>query len=199
VICLATFLYALVGGPETGKTSIIEALKANEELTVREVATDFILERKEAGVSEPWFEQDFQLNILKRHIGREEEAVAQAERLSKGRVFLDRSMVDGYVYKTFHGNTEDEEFQAIDQIIKRFDLNKHYKAIFLVTPHNGSDFVCTQDVVRHENTDESLRLTALTSEIYQKHCPLIIEVPSNMTPEERAQFVLECVNDIEKS
>jgi len=198
VICLATFLYAIVGGPGVGKTSIIEELKKKNEVVIHEVATDYIAEQLAAGVKEPWTLENFQRNILVRQLAREASAVSEACQSEIGRVFSDRGMLDNYVYMILRGREDTPEYRIIDRMVKKHHVREYYKAIFFVTPHNGGKFVCEHTEIRHEDTEEALRIHERIRELYVSGCKRVIEVPYNMTPEARAEFILNQVNQIEK-
>jgi len=198
MICLATFLYAIVGGPGVGKTSIIEELEKKNEVVIREVATDYIAEQLAKGVEKPWFKENFQRNILVRHLAREACAISEACQEGRSHVFADRGILDNYVYMILRGRENTEEYRVIDRMIKKHHIGEYYNAIFFVTPYNGGEFACEYTEIRHEDTEESLRIHKMLQEIYASGCKRVIEVPFNMTPEARANFVLDQVNQIEK-
>ncbi|MEV4824337.1 AAA family ATPase [Micromonospora sp. NPDC049274] len=51
--------YVLTGAPGAGKTTLIEALRRQGHVTVREAATDIIAARQAQGCAEPWREPGF--------------------------------------------------------------------------------------------------------------------------------------------
>ncbi len=193
MLYLAAILYAIVGGPGAGKTSIVEALKANKEIVVQESASDCIIERQADGVVAPWTEENFQLRVLNRHIERERAAMALA---GEGRIFTDRSLLDGYIYKALRNELETQEFFTIQEILRQFDFSTHYRAIFYINPYNEEAFVVESNEVRHEDTEEALALANLTYNVHKQQCPLVIKVPGNRTPEERARYILQCVESL---
>ncbi len=194
---LAVALYGIVGGPGVGKTSIIEALKEKGETTVREVATDYIFERMEEGVKEPWAEDNFQLSILNRTLHRENETLEKSRILKKKRVFSDRAILDLFVYLDVRGKLQTEEFKKGNEIIKSVKPEERYKAVFLVLPWGDATKDYRKDLNRHEELDEAQKLTQKTYEIYSQYFSRLIEVPGRMSPKERAEFVLRKVEEIE--
>ena len=87
-VCLAALMYAITGGPSSGKTSIIKELEKKGESVVHEAATDWILSKIKAGVPEPWKEKNCILDIFKLHLERERPYLSlMAESLST-EVFL---------------------------------------------------------------------------------------------------------------
>lgn len=187
---LATALYAIVGGPSVGKTSIIEELNKMGEETVREVATDYIMEQQQKGIGEPWAEEDFQLVILQRHLEREKDALAKLKKNKKARVFSDRGILDGHVYTKFRKQEGSKSFEEIRHVIDTMDVSNHYKVVFFVLPHGGEAFESEKKKERPEATAEALKISEITRDVYSKNCTHFVEVPANMTPKERAEFIL---------
>lgn len=198
VTIVATALYAIVGGPSVGKTSIIEELKEMGEETVREVAGDYIMERQEMGSAAPWSEDDFQLVILHRHLDREKTAVANSKRNNQTRIFSDRGILDGYVYSKIRNQEDMPVFQQIKNIISGIDVPNHYDVVFFILPHGGDEFQTEVHRGRPEATDEALRISELTWDVYRKYCPNVVEVPARMTPRERAEFIVAQVESRKK-
>ena len=194
---LAVALYAIVGGPGVGKTSIIEALQEKGEETSREVATDYILERMEGGSKEPWKEKDFQLAILNRTLNRENKALQKSLQMKKSRIFSDRAILDLYVYMDVRGQLNSEEYKKSDDIIKEVKVQQRYTAIFFVLPwgEGSKDYKRAEN--RHEEHDEAQKLTLKTFEVYSKLFPELIEVPGKLSSKERADFVLRKVEELE--
>jgi predicted ATPase len=157
---------------------------------VQEAATDIIREKLEIGVKEPWKEENFQLTILERHLARESEAIDAASSMGKNRAFTDRAILDGYIYLK-HGKQEESElFQKFHERVLLLDPNTRYDAVFYVPPYSSEDFELEQSEVRREDTSEAKKIVDLTRELYSLHYP-IIEVPSDLTPKERARFILD--------
>ena len=191
---LATALYAIIGGPSVGKTSIIESLKEEGEATVREVATDLIEEKMKKGIKEPWNDHDFQYNITLTHLKREEEALKSYN--MKDRIFVDRGILDSYIYLDLRDKLKTDEFKKVSEVIESVNAGNRYEAVFYVEPHSGSAFNPLITEVRHEDLDESQKICNLTLKVYKKHYDLV-HVPSQMTPKERAQFIMNYVKNLE--
>lgn len=196
---LATAIYAIVGGPAVGKTSIINELSLQGETIVREAATDYVLEQLDKGVKEPWNRSDFQLNVLKLHLAREAEALTKVEAKKTGRIFSDRGLLDHFVYSEHRRQLDTKEFQEVKTILNNYDFKTYYRAVFYVHPFNDKDYSAIKTDARHEDTDESRILTKATYAMYKKHIPHLIEVPPQMTPKERAAFILDKIKEIENS
>jgi predicted ATPase len=84
------------GGPGRGKSSVIQELEMRGETVLREAATDYIALQQSKGVGEPWFFDNFQINITKLQLHRE-----KYHELSATRIFQDRSLIDTLGYSTY--------------------------------------------------------------------------------------------------
>ena len=155
---LATLLYGIVGGPGVGKTSIVDALKEKGEMTVREVATDFIFEQMEGGIKEPWNEENFPAFSSSPLTFRENEILEKSKGMKKKRVFSDRAILDLYVYLDVRGKINSEEYKRGHELIKSVNPDERYKAIFLVLPWGDSSKDYRKALNRHEEQDEAEKI-----------------------------------------
>lgn len=189
-IYFAAMIYALTGGPSSGKTSIIKELEKREESVIHEAATDWIIKKIESGVSEPWKEEDFTLDVLKLQVQRE------APWLSKeGKVFVDRGIFDIYQFAMCNNLAGTKTLAYANELLNPIHLNQHYKAIFFIMPHS-ENFSSFQTEIRRENTQEAAKLEAAAYATYCRHDNFII-VPGGMSPAERADFILNKIKEIE--
>lgn len=192
VTILATSIYAIVGGPSVGKTSIVKALKDEGEETLNEVATELILERLDDGHKEPWNEENFQLDILHKQLAREKAVHSGDNTDEKGRVFVDRGILDGLVYLDIRGKLQTEEFKEIKKLLENIDISNHYDKVFYVEPYNGDNFETEVTAARHEDKAEAIKISNLTKEVYSKYY-ILVHVPAYLTPKERAKFILDTI------
>jgi predicted ATPase len=183
--CLAAMIYALVGGPSSGKTSIIKELEKRKENVIHEAATDWIMRKIEAGVSEPWKEESFALDILKIQLEREQPWLLCKE----DRVFVDRGIFDIYPFAKTFALAGTKTLAEVNQMLNPIDLNERYKAIFFIMPHSVN-FSTVQTEIRRESTQEAAVLEAATYAMYCQHGNFIL-VPGGMSPTERADFILK--------
>ena len=187
---LAAFMYALIGGPSSGKTTIIEELEKRGESVVHEAAADWIVGRQGAGIPEPWKEKDFCLDILNLQVEREGPWLD-----SEGRVFLDRGIVDVYAFAMERKLAGTQTLAEINKILNPIDLNQRYKAVFFVLPYK-EDFSPLQTEIRRENAQEAARLEVAAYALYCRHKNFIL-VPGGLSPQERTDFILEKIPQIE--
>ena len=108
---LAASLYAIIGGPSAGKTSIINELKENGQHTIEESATAIIKESLKKGIKTPWEKVGFQSDIFNLKLKLE----TKAHDLNKD-VFVDRGLLDNLVYLDLGGKKNSKEYYKIPQI-----------------------------------------------------------------------------------
>lgn len=167
---------ALTGAPGSGKSSILLELEtAYGERIIREAAEDIIKLMKAKGDKEPWKKTCFQDYILAKQMCREE----QTEQL-KGRVFIDRGILDGLAYYQLQGRTPTDLMKlAIKQTRNR------YKRVFLIELGNS----CEKTEIRREDLEEAKNLERLQYENYTKAGYEVERIPY-LTVEERARRII---------
>ena len=187
---LAALMYVLTGGPAVGKTSIINELEKQGEVTVPEAATDWIASRLEAGIAEFWKEEDINYNIVQLQLEREKPLITKP-----GRVFIDRGIFDTFTYMAQFSLAGSRELAKINQAVNAFDLNKHYAAVFLILPYR-EDFAPIKDEIRIEDERAFYEIQASLYTTYCRH-KHFIPVPGNLSPKERAGYILDAIERIE--
>jgi predicted ATPase len=191
-VCLAALMYAITGGPSSGKTSIVKELERQGESVIHEAATDWIISKIRSGVLDPWNEESFTLDIVKLQLEREKPYLS-----FDGRVFIDRGIFDGYAFAMSHGLAGTETLVYLNKILNRIDLNQRYKAIFFVLPYK-TNFSPSQTEARRENAQEAANLETAAYAIYCRH-DNFIAVPGDLSPQERADFILEKIRRMDES
>ncbi len=182
--CLAALLYVLTGGSSVGKTSIIEELEKRGEPVIAEAATDWISSRLEAGVERFWEETDIGYRILSLQMAREKPFLSE-----NGRVFVDRGIFDNHAYTMLYSMAGTPTLARMNEALDGIDLNQRYAAIFYILPYQD-EFIPTVTEIRKEGVQEVRELQAALYAIYSRHKHFIV-VPGKMSPEERAQFILD--------
>ena len=195
-ILLATALFPLIGGPSTGKTTIINALKEAGEVIVTEAATDFIAAEQAKGNPAPWLLPNFEARLFDERILREEQGKFLAQQQQKSFVFIDRGLLDTVIYLDTLGQQNTSQATYIYQQIENLNPSARYTACFFIEPYNGSEFQLIPSPVRKETTEEALFLADLTKNTYTAAGLPIISVPPYLTPKERALFVLKKAHEI---
>lgn len=193
---LATSLFAIIGGPSVGKTSIIKALAEEGEITCREAATDIILDEQALGHASPWEEFGFEIKIFDEKVKREDLARKKAKDQGKLSIFTDRGLLDSLVYIEILNKHNSVEAKYIQEKLTELNPSSRYKALFFVEPHTSTGFELAKCDIRRENTSEALLIAQKIKEIYAKTGLPIITVPSDLTPKERALFVLQKAKEL---
>lgn len=189
---LAASIYAIIGGPSAGKTSIINHLKNEGYTTIEEAATRHIKECFEQGQKEPWEFTGFQQSIFQLQQDLEKEALAKN---SSDIIFVDRGFLDNLVYLEHNGRKETSEYTQIEHKVHALNISKYYKAVFYIEPHSSLSFELEKSDVRRESTEESLELARAIKNAYAKHYDLI-SIPGDLSIKQRAALIIEKVNQI---
>lgn len=172
-------IIAIVGGPGTGKTSVIKELQSRGYNTIKEAAREEIDEALAGGKtieeirSNP---EEFQLAIVRRKIRNENEWL---KRTDQEVVFVDRGMQDTWAYLTFENLSIARELEGI--------MNSHkYHKVFLLEELDNYD---GEDYARTESPEEATKIHKLTEQAYKRY-GMAIEVVPNMSVRERVDYIL---------
>ncbi len=191
-LVLASMMYVLTGAPSVGKTSIVKELEKQGESVIHEAATDWIESRIRSGVKEFWKGGDFIYEIFKLQLEREEPFLSAPRR-----TFVDRGIFDGYAFILPNSLAGTSTLASINATLSAIDMNQRYAAIFFILPYTDSNFSPTQTEIRRENSKEAGEFQAALFAVYCQHKNFIV-VPGNLSAQERATFILECVNRLEQ-
>lgn len=180
----------ITGGPGTGKTSIINALKSNGLFCFDEIIRSLTLAAKEEGdasthVSNPIvFANDpleFNTNLINGRVAQFNEA----NTIKKDIVFFDRGIPDVVAYMAF-----------FNQEYGPFFINackKHaYDHVFLLPPWEA---IYQEDNERFETFEEALQVHKYLKQIYQDFGYECIDVPFD-TVEKRADYILKIIETL---
>jgi predicted ATPase len=186
----AAIMYALTGAPSVGKTSIINELESQNENVIHEAATDWIASQNSLGNFDCWNDKDFIWNIFTLQLEREKPFLTKS-----GRVFIDRGLFDSYAFVKCRYLIGTEALFRMNSILDEIDLNQRYKAIFFILPYQ-ENFSPTLNEIRHDDLQVGNEIESGLYAVYARHKHLIL-VPGNLTPKERAAFILQHVRDLE--
>ena len=171
----------LIGGPGTGKTTLINALKTKGYNCMEEISRQITLEAQEKGIEQLFLEDPllFSEHLL---LGRQKQFL-EANAIEDGVVFFDRGIPDVVAYldylKTGYPNT----FKTI--------CSQHiYDKIFILKPWKA---IYKQDNERYETFEQALILHNFLVKTYTDYGYSIIETPFG-TVEERLDFILNNLN-----
>ncbi len=170
-------IVVIIGGPGTGKTTIIDSLLAKGFCCYPEISREVTLEAKKQGIEQLFLENPLLFSELLLEGRKKQFYNAQNE--PHDIVFLDRGIPDVLAYMHYIG----------DSYPSFFDLacREHiYTKIFLLPPWEE---IYESDNERYENFEQATLIYNHLTETYQKYGYHLIEVPKG-TVEERISFIL---------
>lgn len=170
-------IVVIIGGPGTGKTTIIEGLLAKGYCCYPEISREVTLEAKKQGIEQLFLENPLLFSELLLE-GRKKQ-FHNAHKEPHNIVFLDRGIPDVLAYMHYIGDSYPAFFdQACREHI--------YTKIFLLPPWEE---IYISDNERYENFEQAKLIYNHLTETYQKYGYHLIEVPKG-TVEERISFIL---------
>lgn len=167
--------YVITGGPSSGKTTLVNLLKARGYKTTIEHARHYLDTQRSNGKTVEEVRKNqavFQLGVLDMQIEQEKELMPEDI------VFLDRAIPDALAYYHFLNLPEDEKLlEAMGTI--------SYKKVFIL-----DCLPLVQDYARGEDEVAQKKIHALLIEVYESLPFPIVHVPV-LEPEERLDFILK--------
>ena len=167
---------ALIGGPGTGKTSLINALKAKGYPCMDEISRQITLEAQKKGIEQLFLEDPllFSKQLL---LGRQKQFLS-AENLSNGFVFFDRGLPDVVAYLDYLDSPYPKSFKTI--------CKEHiYNQVFILKPWKT---IYAQDNERYETFEQALIIHDFLVKSYTEYGYTIIDTPFG-TIDERIDFI----------
>lgn len=167
----------IIGGPGSGKTTLIDALQAKGYHCLPEVSREVTLAAQKNGVAQLFLENPllFSELLLEGRIRQFEEAVASESHP----VFIDRGIPDVLAYMHYIG---DSYPVAFDEACRKYK----YDGIFMLPPWEE---IYVSDNERYESFEQALLIHDHLAETYRGYGYDPIMVPTG-TIEERVGFVL---------
>lgn len=171
----------LIGGPGTGKTSVLNALKEKGFICFDEISRDVTLKAQEQGIEQLFLTEPllFSEMLLK---GREEQYTEANER-KENIIFFDRGIPDVYAYLNYFKT----DFPPI--FIEKSKTYK-YDLIFHFSPW---DAIHTTDNERYETFEESIVIDNYLTKSYTELGYKLINIPFG-TIEERTNFIINSLS-----
>ena len=167
----------LIGGPGTGKTSVLNELIRREYYCLPEVSRKVTLKAKEQGIDQLFLTEPllFSKMLLE---GREQQYLT-ADKSKKDIVFFDRGIPDVHAYMNYFKTKYPSFF---------IEKSKYYnyQKIFLFSPWKD---IYTSDNERYETFEESVTINTYLIEAYKKLGYSIIEVPYGSV-KDRTDFII---------
>mmetsp|Transcript_58168 Transcript_58168/g.138463 ORF Transcript_58168/g.138463 Transcript_58168/m.138463 type:complete len:248 (+) Transcript_58168:144-887(+) len=179
-------LIAITGGPGSGKSSIVQALKSRGMTTVPEAAIQIINDlNEELGVDgqKEWrrsHKDEFQLRVTTKQASLEASAMKTS---TKGLAFCDRGLLDGLGYCRHFK-------QAVPADVAAIAEKARYDQVFLLETLPEEVFAARGQDGRTSGRQDSLAISRCIEEAYQEHGHTPVHVPV-MPLEQRVAWVLE--------
>ena len=166
----------LIGGPSSGKTTLMNHLESEGHICYPEISRAVILKAREEGVDYLFLENPilFSERLLEGRIKQYEKATTEGKN-----VFIDRGIPDVVAYMDYIGDTYPEKFIAACETYK-------YDKVFLLPPWEE---IYTSDAERYESYEEASKIHHFLVDTYTKYGYDLHEVPKTSV-EERFQFII---------
>tara|TARA_R110000823_G_scaffold223255_12_gene351441 strand:+ start:322 stop:909 length:588 start_codon:yes stop_codon:yes gene_type:complete len=174
-------IVVLIGGPSSGKTTLIEKLKENGHVCYPEVSREVIKEAQEKGIEQLFLEQPLLFSELLLEGRKKQFNLAKQEEVNI--VFLDRGIPDVLAYMHYIGDSYPAFF---DEACKEHIYTK----IFILPTWKE---IYVSDDERYESYEQALLIQKNLVETYQNYGYELIEVPKD-TVENRMHFLLQNLN-----
>jgi len=171
-------IIVIIGGPGTGKTTIIEGLVDKGHCCYPEISREVTLEAKKQGIEQLFLEKPllFSELLLEGRKKQFQNALDEAHEM----VFIDRGIPDVLAYMHYIGDSYPATF---DNACREYQYSK----IFLLPPWEE---IYIGDDARYENFEQAKLIYAHLVETYQNYGYELIEVPKD-TMDNRILFILD--------
>lgn len=171
-------IIVIIGGPGSGKTTVIDGLNQKGYTCYPEVSREVILEARKQGFEQLFLEKPLLFSELLLE-GRKKQ-FKQALTDDSETIFIDRGIPDVLAYMHYIGDAYPPFFDEA--------CHEHkYTKIFFLPPWAE---IYTADEERYENYEQAKLIADHLTETYKKYGYDLIEVPKD-TPDKRILFILE--------
>ena len=167
----------LIGGPSSGKTTLINHLQEEGFICYPEISREVTLKAREKGIEQLFLTNPmlFSEMLLEGRIEQFENALTEEKT-----VFIDRGIPDVLAYMDFIGDVYPEKFIEACQKYK-------YDTIFLLPPWEE---IYTSDSERYESYEQAMQIHDFVVDTYTKFGYDLIEVPK-VSVENRYHFIID--------
>ena len=171
-------IIVIIGGPGTGKTTIIDGLVAKGHCCYPEISREVTLEAKKQGIEQLFLEKPLLFSELLLE-GRKKQ-FQNATKEPHEIVFIDRGIPDVLAYMHYIGDSYPATFDAA--------CREHtYSKIFILPPWEE---IYISGAERYENFEQAKLIYNHLTETYQNYGYKLIEVPKD-TMNNRILFILD--------
>ncbi len=171
-------IIVLLGGPGTGKSTLINELVARGFCCYPEISRQVTMKAQQEGIEQLFLEQPllFSQMLLEGRIEQYKNALEEPDNV----VFIDRGIPDVVAYMDYIGDEYPEGF------VKACEDYKYTKT-FILPPWEE---IYQSDSERYENFDQAVKIQEHLIETYKKYGYELIEVPKD-TVENRILYILD--------
>jgi predicted ATPase len=171
-------IIVLIGGPSSGKTTLIEALKTRGYTCYPEVSREVIKKAQEQGIEQLFLEKPLLFSEL--ILESRKKQFKQAQQEAAKFVFLDRGIPDVLAYMHYIGDSYPSFFNQAC-------IDYKYSSIFVLPPWKE---IYVSDAERYENYEQAVLIYDHLMETYKKYGYTITEVPKDSV-ENRIDFIMK--------
>lgn len=171
-------IIVLLGGPGTGKSTLINELVARGFCCYPEISRQVTMKAQEEGIEQLFLEQPllFSQMLLEGRIEQYKNALNEPDNV----VFIDRGIPDVVAYMDYIGDEYPESFVQACEDYK-------YSKTFILPPWEE---IYQSDAERYENFEQAVKIQEHLIETYKKYGYELIEVPKD-TVENRILYILD--------
>ena len=170
----------IIGGPGTGKSTVINELIKRNYTCFEEISRQVTLDARKRGIEQLFLKKPLLFSKLLLE-GRVKQYI-EAEESKSEMVFFDRGIPDVHAYMNYIS------IDYPDYYIEKSNLHK-YDYIFLMPPWEE---IYISDNERYESFEQALAIHNHLERTYKEIGYDIIEVPTG-TVQERTDFILEAI------
>ena len=170
-------IIVIIGGPGTGKTTIIDGLLERGHCCFPEISREITLEAKKQGIEQLFLENPLLFSELLLEGRKKQYHQAMAE--ENVVVFIDRGIPDVLAYMHYIGDAYPAFF---DEACREYKYTK----IFILPPWEA---IYESDDARYENYEQATLIYKHLKETYESYGYNLIEVPKD-TVDNRILFIL---------
>jgi predicted ATPase len=175
-------IIVIIGGPGTGKTTIIDGLVQNGYCCYPEISRQVTAQAQQQGIEQLFLEKPLLFSELLLE-GRKKQFL-DAHQEPHNIVFLDRGIPDVLAYMHYIGDSYPSFFDVA--------CKEHiYSKIFILPPWED---IYVSDQERYENFEQAQLIHDHLVETYEKYGYELIEVPKD-TVDKRILFILEQISN----
>lgn len=174
---MAKQLILIIGGPGSGKTTLIDYLAENGYVCYPEISRQVTIDAQENGIDQLFLQEPLKFSELLLEGRIQQHKNACKEKVDV--VFIDRGIPDVLAYMHYIGDVYPDSFDQACRAHK-------YSKIFLLPPW---ETIYTSDQERYENFEQANNIHKHLVDTYSKYGYHLIEVPKD-TVANRASFIL---------